>query len=222
MHMRLVLLVAALAACGGTTGSETPAIDTVTPAFGPLSGGTRIVITGSGFLRDGATPDRVLFGTNESPQAGVVDDFTLEATLPASAMAGDVPITVFNRNGNVMLTGKFHYSAEPVISSVSPKNVVYSSTNTTVTLTGTGFKDENAGIATVLVNGVPAIDVQVQSDTQLTFTATAGVVLSRPDITLTNKRGTSIKDNAYRYIPFENPGLILFPKNSTTTFLFFY
>src|SRR4051794_4287255 len=102
--MRLVLVAAVLAACSGSSGNEDPTIDTVSPAFGPLAGGTRVVITGSGFLRDGATPDRVLFGANESPQAGVVDDFTLEATVPATTTAGDVAITVFNRNGNVMVT----------------------------------------------------------------------------------------------------------------------
>jgi hypothetical protein len=223
VHMRLVLVAAFLAACGGTTGNDTPTIESVTPGFGPLSGGTRIVIKGSGFLRDGATPDRVLFGSLESPQAGVVDDFTLEATVPAATMAGDVPITVFNRNGNVMVTGQFHYSSEPTISSVTPKNVVYSSTDTTVTLTGTGFKDENAGIVSVLIDGTtPAIDVQVQSDTQLTFTAAPGQVLARPDLVLTNTRGNAIKVNAYRYVPSLMPGLILFVRNSLSTFAIFY
>lgn len=215
-----VLLVGA--SCGGSTTSDAIVIDSVTPAFGPLSGGTRIVITGSGFLRDGATPDRVLFGTHESPQAGVVNDTTLEAELPAGDMSGDVQITVFNQNGNVTAMGMFHYSSTPTIMSISPKSVVYSSDNTTVTVTGSGFKDEAAGVVSLTVDGDPAVDVEVQSDTQLTFTAKPGAIMSRPDLTLSDARGTVTQTNAFLYAPSTNPGFFLFPKNSTSTFAFFY
>ena len=222
MCKRLCIVLLA-SACGGGSTSDTIAISSVTPNFGPLGGGTRIVISGSGFLRDGATPDRVLFGSHESPQAGVVDDMTLEAVVPAGDAAGDVPITVFNRNGNVtVMSGAFKYSTEPVISSVSPSNVLFSSDNTTVTITGSGFKDEDAGVVTLLVDGDPAIDVQVQSDTQLTFTAKPGQIMSRPDLTLTDARGTVTKPNAFRYVPSMSPGFWLFPRQSQSTFAVFY
>ena len=223
MCKRLCFVALFASACGGGTTSDTIAITSVTPNFGPLGGGTRIVISGSGFLRDGATPDRVLFGSHESPQAGVVDDTTLEVELPPGDTAGDVPITVFNRNGNTMvMSGVFHYSSEPVISTVSPSSVLFSSDSTTVTITGSGFKDEDAGVVELLIDGDPAVDVQVQSDTQLTFTAKPGQIMSRPDLTLTDARGTASKPNAFRYVPSTSPGLWLFPRNSNTTFAFFY
>lgn len=219
----LALLTVALVACGGSGADDTEiVIESVTPAFGPLSGGTRVVITGSGFLRAGATPNRVLFGGRESPQAGAVDDFTLEAIVPEGVAAGDAPITVFNRNGNVMAEGLFKYSTEPTVGSLSPTRVLFSSTDTTVTITGSGFMDENAGRPMVLIDGEPALDVQVVSDTQITFTAKPGPILVTPEVHVINARGTAVVEEGFKYVPSLSPGLWVFPKNSTTTFALFY
>ncbi|MBA3395110.1 MAG: IPT/TIG domain-containing protein [Deltaproteobacteria bacterium] len=197
-------------------------MDSVSPGFGPLSGGTRVVITGAGFLNGGASPNRVLFGVQESPQAGAVDDATLEVVVPAGEAAGDVPITVFNRNGNIVAMGKFKYSSEPTITTVTPANVLFSSEDTTVTVNGTGFLDENAGRPTVLVNGEAPIDVQVISDTQITFTAKPGEILAKPVIEIDNARGSAEKLSAFRYVPSLTPGLFVFPKNTTQVFAVFF
>ena len=223
--MRTRLEFAALfvcAACGGGSTSDEIKIDSVEPAFGPLGGGTRVVLKGTGFLRDSAAPDRVLIGGNEAPLAGAVNDTELEVEVPPSDKAGDAEVIVINHNGYGKAMGVFHYSTAPTINSVTPSDVVYSSTSTNMTITGSGFKEEDAGFLRVLVDGTPAVDVMVASDTQLSFTALPGQALSSPDITIEDNRGQVVKPHAFRYTPGPRGGLLLFPNFSPTVFAVFF
>jgi hypothetical protein len=218
---RRLVLATFVVACGGGTTDDSISIDNVTPAFGPLSGGTRVTISGRGFLRDGAPPNRVVIGDIEAPLAAASDDGTLEVVTPPAEMAGDARIIVFNRNGQGTAMGKFHYSEGPTIVSVSPAKVVFDS-NATVTVTGTGFKDENAGPVRVLVDGAPAVDVTVTSDTELSFAAPRGTVLSHATIEVINGRGEAMKDDSFVFTPAANPTLLIFTKFNPTTWAYFY
>ena len=109
-RVRLLIGVAFVAGCGGDAGSVSPAVDSISPNFGPLSGGSHVTITGSGFLVGGAPPNHVVFGDVEAPLAAADTDTTLEVTVPPGEKSGDVPIIVFNRNGEVTVMGQFHYS----------------------------------------------------------------------------------------------------------------
>ncbi len=207
--MRRSLFILLTIGCGGGGTAAPPSITAINPAFGPLSGGTRVIITGQGFLADGAPPDRVVFGDSEAPLAAATDDTTLEVEVPPGTKAGDVPIVVFNQNGSTTAMGIFHYSTVPTITTVTPTEVVFSATTTTVTISGTGFKDESAGVVGVTLDGMPAVDVNVTSDTQLTITAVAGLPMVKPVIEVTNNRGVA-SSTGFRYVPSMNPGLILF------------
>lgn len=220
MGTRLTLLALMLCACGGSS-DNTIVIDKVTPDHGPLGGGTRVVIEGAGFMVDGAPPNRVVIGGNEAPLAAASNDGTLEVTIPPSDMPGPVKILVFNRNGSVVADGKFRYSTPPTVTSVTPSSVPFDSITTTVTVTGTGFMDEGAGVPNVEVAGGSPVDVKVVSDTQLTFTALPGTPLSRPTVSVTNARGTGAKTRAFRYIPSTSPGLIAFARSPTIFAIYF-
>jgi hypothetical protein len=220
VRTRLVFALAFVIACGGSS-DATLEIEKVTPDHGPLGGGTRVVIEGAGFLINGAPPNRVVIGDNEAPLAAASSDGTLEVTIPSSDTPGPVPILVFNRNGSVVAEGKFRYSTPPTVTSVSPLNVPFDSITTTVTVTGTGFMDENAGVPIVDVAGGVPVDVKVVSDTQLTFTARPGVPLSRPTVKVTNARGTGSKVRAFRYIPGTSPGLIAFARGPSIFAIYF-
>lgn len=220
MQPRLALIATFAVACSGTT-DDTIKIDSIVPNFAPLSGGTRVVIRGQGFLRSGATPDRVLIGGVEAPQAGAVDDSNLEVDVPPGVMPGDVPVVVFNRNGTATAMGQFHYSTPPAVMSVTPADVLYSS-NAMMTVTGSGFKDEEAGPPKVIVNGKPGLDVQITSDTQLTFTSPVDDPLVRPVVTVINARGTVSKKAAYRYTPSANPTLVLFANANPNTYVIYF
>lgn len=223
MRFRLLCLAPALfaGACSGgddAVGGATPMIAAVEPDFGPLPGGKRVIITGSGFLNGGAPPNRVVIGDREALQAGVIDDENLEVVIPEADSPGEVDVVVFNDNGFSMAAGAFRYSTEPAIEAVSPAEVPYDATSTTITLTGSGFADEDADVTTVLVDGEPALDVEVTSDTTLTFTAPPGVIGTSPDIVVLNGRGDGDDADAYRYVDSGSGALIMIPITRTNEF----
>ncbi len=221
--MRRLCLLLICGACATDNGTaDAPAISAVTPAFGPLSGGARVVISGTGFLADGAAPNRVVVGGVEAPQTGAIDDRQLEVELPPGEQPGNADIIVFNRNGQATATGVFHYSTAPTVDGVTPGNVVHDSTSTNMTVTGSGFLDENPGRMQVLVDGVPAVDVEILSDTQLTFTALPGQPLTTPEVQVVNNRGAGARDRAFRYTPGPRSGLLLFPSQSPNIFAVFF
>jgi len=195
--------------CANDPPTNGVSITAADPPFGPLVGGTRITLVGSGFLTNGAAPNRVVIGNREAPQAGVIDDNHLEVSIPPGELPGDVPIIVFNRLGQATATGIFKYSTTPVVTTVTPNDVLYTALATTMTIEGSGFADEGAGFTRVLVDGVPAVDVEILSDTQLKFTAPPGVPLSRPAISIVNDRGVGAS-SGFRYVPSTRKGLLLF------------
>jgi hypothetical protein len=86
-----------------------PTITSVSPQDGPIGGGTRVHITGTGLA--GAT--EVRFGNALSKQFAVRNNGkVLTAVAPAGA-AGTVPITIVAPSGSVSTTGKvgFTYKA---------------------------------------------------------------------------------------------------------------
>jgi hypothetical protein len=226
MRLGLYFVAAAIALAGCSGGSDDPpappAVSAITPDYGPMAGGTRVVITGSGFLADGAPPNRVVIGGREAPLAGAINDETLEVVVPEGSGPGATDVVVFNSNGFVEATGIFRYSEAPAIASVSPEDVVFDATDATVTITGSGFLDEDAGPVTVFVDGEKALDVEVVSDTTITFTSPPGAILHEPDIQVVNRRGETELPEAYRYRPFAGQSLMLFPRLSPANFVIFY
>ena len=208
-----------LAACGREP--TTLQIERAIPAYAPVVGGTTIRITGAGFAADEAGPNRVMIASREAPLARTVDDATLEIVLPPADQPGDAEVVVLNRHGNARATGILRYSAAPAIDAVAPTDVVFSSTSTVVTLTGSGFFDEDAGTASVVVDGQLASDVVVTSDTSLTFIAPPGVALVWPDLELINQRGTATAQRGFRYTPSDREGLLLFSVSSSQFALFY-
>jgi hypothetical protein len=94
----------------GDTGSVTLTIgprqvDQVSPATGPIAGGTVVTITGIGLT--GATG--VLFGGVAGTAFSVVNDTRITVTTPAHA-AGAVDVVVQHPAGNVTAGGAFLYT----------------------------------------------------------------------------------------------------------------
>lgn len=104
---------------------STPSIAAVTPALGPQTGGTMVLLTGSGF-EAGA---RVYFGEREASSVVVVSASTLTAVTPAAAAPGPVDVRVQNSNGQVVTQNQgFVYvdprllGPAPLVSAVNPNN----------------------------------------------------------------------------------------------------
>lgn len=229
MQTRLCFLavLTAGAACGGgggvlvDGGPDTPSILEITPDNGPLGGGLRVTITGSGFLANGAPPNRVVIGGREAAAAGVIDDETLEVVIPPGDASGSVDVTLFNANGYAEAAGAFRYRDLPVVTSVTPAEVVYSAASTQMTIIGSGFTADDAGAVSVFIDGFRAVDVDVVNDTTITFTATAGPALALPDIRVENDNGEAVKVDGFRYVPATADGLLLFAQ-SPETFAFYF
>ena len=172
---------------GGTT-TTSPAdeftymqVTGVSPAAGPLAGGTPVTITGTGFT--GAT--LVDFGTTP------VSNFTVNSsgtqiTLTSPAGTGTVDITVTGPGGTTIPSpaDEFTFLAAPEVTGVSPA-AGPTSGGTRVTITGTSFTD-----ATHVEFGTNAgTSVEVLSATQIAATSPAGT--GTVDVVVTGPGGVS-------------------------------
>jgi hypothetical protein len=197
-------------ACGGDPAGELR-IAAATPDHGPLGGGTTIALAGAGFASHGA-PVRVLIAGREAPLAAARDDATLEVVIPFGDRPGDAELVVLTERATARATGVFRYSTPPAIDAIAPAEVLFSSSSTRVTVTGSGFLDEGAGDVQVAVGGQLAADVVVESDTRLSFTAPPGRPLAEPELAIADRRGSAIRGRAFRYIPSTRGGLLVFQK----------
>ena len=92
---------------GYTYVNTAPTVASITPASGPIAGGTAVTITGTNFV-SGAT---VSFGGTAATGVTVVSSTSITATAPAHA-AGAVDLVVTNPNGqNGTLSNGYTYNA---------------------------------------------------------------------------------------------------------------
>ncbi|MGN2638377.1 IPT/TIG domain-containing protein [Nocardia takedensis] len=154
-----------------------PTITSVLPVSGPTTGGTSVVITGTGF----GGPTTVRFG-------GTATTFTLDSPTRITAVApggavGTVQVTVTDAAGTSNGVA-YEYLAVPSLTGVAPGQGSTAG-GTTVVLTGTGL----SGVTAVSFGGVAAISFTVDSDTQITAVTPAGTGIAV--VTVTAPGGTS-------------------------------
>lgn len=181
----------AVTATQAFTYDPAPSVSAVSPARGPVQGGTRITLTGQGFV------------AGAQLYLGGVPAFAVDVQGPTSLVAvtnagtaGVVDVKVKNPDTQEgTLAGGFTYDPAPTLTALSP---VTGSTagGTTVTLTGTGFL---AGAA-VRFGTSAATGVTVLSATELTAVTPArplGVVT----VTVANPDGqTAQLPRAFRFV----------------------
>jgi hypothetical protein len=139
---------------GGFTYEVTPTVTGVTPSSGPTAGGTKITITGTGFVT-GAT---VTIGGIAATVVTVVNTTSITATTPAGT-AGAQSVIVTTPGGPGTLTNGFTYEVTPTVTNISPNSGPVAG-GTAVTITGTGF----ASGATVTIGGNAATALSIASD----------------------------------------------------------
>ncbi|MEL0627543.1 IPT/TIG domain-containing protein [Salinibacterium amurskyense] len=158
---------------------DPPAVTSISPDEGPLSGGTDVTIIGTGFT--GATG--VTFDGDEGTSFTVVSDTEITVTTPAGA-EGAATVVVEHPNGDAD-GGDFTYLAAPVITDISPV-AGPTSGGTSVTLTGTGF----TGATGVTFDGDDGTSFTVVSDTEITVTSPAHAV-GAVEVTVAHPGGAS-------------------------------
>ena len=111
-----------------------PALTSISPAVGPIAGGTAVVITGRNFT--GATA--VKFGTAAADHYTVNSATQITAVTAATASTGTVDVRVTTPGGTsaVVAADLFNFIAIPTVTGVTP-NVGPLGGGTTVTITGT-------------------------------------------------------------------------------------
>ncbi|MFF9815919.1 IPT/TIG domain-containing protein, partial [Streptomyces sp. NPDC014006] len=156
-----------------------PVVSSASPNQGPESGGTAVVITGTGFTSVLA----VRFGVKAATSYTVNSSTQITAVTPSGS--GTVNVTVATSQGTSTQTVPFTYVVAPSVSGVSPNQGSVSG-GTTVTLTGVNL----SGATAVSFGGVPAASFTVNSGTQITAVSpahAAGAVA----VTVTTPSGTS-------------------------------
>ncbi|HKK71720.1 MAG TPA: IPT/TIG domain-containing protein [Candidatus Krumholzibacteria bacterium] len=88
---------------------EPPRIDALTPASGPMAGGTIITVVGENFGVDRTTPRTVSFGDVSSGSVQFVDDRQLLAELPEATQPGPVGVFVDVAGAAASLPDGFTY-----------------------------------------------------------------------------------------------------------------
>lgn len=168
-----------------------PTVSTISPTSGPGSGGTRVVITGSGLT--GATG--VKFGTTPATSFTVNSATKVVAYAPAEA-AGTVDVTVTVAGVTTApVSGDRYTYWVPTVTSISPTGGSVSG-GTKVTITGANLN----GASTVRFGSVLASSFVVNSKTKITAYAppqSAGTV----GVSVTTPAGTSatISADSYTY-----------------------
>lgn len=169
-----------------------PVVTGVSPNSGPITGGTPITVTGSGFT--GATSVTIggiyTFFT-------VLDDNTISDTTPAGDAAGDAVDVVVSTAGGASATGpadQFTYvpavsPLAPIVDKVTP-NFGAPAGGKAVTIAGANFTG-----ATEVDFGTTAVTAfKIVSDTSITTTSPPGT--GAVDVTVWNGYGQSLTSTA--------------------------
>ena len=177
-----------------------PNLTALTPDHGRADGGTTVVLAGSGFLDDDAGTPSVLFGGVSATGVVVLDDGSVSCAAPAGTPGSTVDVRVSNANGESLILAGWRYHALPTLASLAPARGPAAG-GTLVTVTGTGFLNDEAGTNSILIGGKFSSKVNVVSDTTLTFLTPDGHPNAVVDVRVSNQNGSATRENSFRYNP---------------------
>ncbi|WP_430391814.1 putative Ig domain-containing protein [Dyella sp. 20L07] len=186
-----------------------PAVTSMSPTSGPAAGGTSVTIMGTGFT--GATA--VAFGGTAATGYTVISATQITATAPAGSGTVDVRVTTPSGTSPATASDQFTYIAAPVVTSLSPITGLLGG-GTSVTISGTGF----TGSTAVTFGGAAATTYTVNSATQITAIAPAGMGAGTVDVRVTSPGGTSAisATDRFTYVPMPTV-VIVSPDTGLTT-----
>ena len=177
-------------------------LQALSPARGPVSGGTPVTLSGAGFNSGLAPTDpaaaalatSVSFGGNPVLGVTVLADGTLQVFSPAG-VAGPADVTIANPNGEVTCTGCFDFLAPIEIDQVAPPTGPLVG-GTPITVSGLGFD----GQTVLLIGSRAVIQTHAISSTQLTGLTPPGSVAGAVDVRAFNRNGAALLHAAFRYL----------------------
>ena len=169
------------------TYETTPTVTGINPAYGPLSGGVPVTITGTSFL--GATAVSI---------GAAVQSFTVDSDLQITATpdvgtAGSKDVSVTTPVGTGTGTGLYTYVAPPTVAEISPSTGNMSG-NMVVTITGSSF----TGATAVTIGGAAVNSFTVTDENTITAVTPSGTEGSA-SVLVTNLVGTNDANDLYTY-----------------------
>lgn len=116
-------------------------ISSITPSFGPVSGGTTLFIRGEGFIAGGSNMVFCLIGKSLT-EAEVISSSLLKCRVPPSTLALSVPVQITFDEGHQYITSdsNFTYVLQPSIHDIIP-SFVPATEKTTVHVYGENFSN---------------------------------------------------------------------------------
>jgi IPT/TIG domain/FG-GAP repeat len=176
--------------------AEAPTVSGVAPGEGPATGGTPVIVTGTGFTASST----VSFGSVMAAAADVDVLSPTEISVLSPAGAGTVDVTVSGLGGTSATSPAdlFSYVPAPTVRAVAPHEGPVLG-GTPVTITGTGF----TASSTVRFGSLVAVEAEVLSPTRIGVVAPAGSEVGAVDVTVSGVGGTSATSPADRfsYVP---------------------
>jgi RHS repeat-associated protein len=172
----------------------------VSPNAGPLSGGTHVMISGSGFT--GAK--KVTFGT-KAARFHVVSDTTIAAKSPPGTGTVDVVVTTPAGTSTVAPGDQFTYTKRPTISSLSPR-LGPTTGGTAVTITGANFSG-----TTAVLFGKRSAGFTLVSDQEIQATSPPGHGVV--NVRVTTPAGASPSSHTDHFSYIAGPGVVAVAPN---------
>ncbi len=186
-----------------------PNVTAISPAKGPVTGGTRVTLTGTGFT--GATAVR--FGNRAGTGLVVNSGQSITVTSP-SGVAGAVHVTVITPAGSstASTASRFTYLARPNVTAISPASGSATG-GTRVVIAGTGF----TGTTAVFFGNQAGTSLTVNSGTLIMITSPPNIA-GPAYITVTTPGGTSAASPASQFMYIPPPTVTaISPANGPTT-----
>ncbi|MFL5319649.1 MAG: IPT/TIG domain-containing protein [Myxococcaceae bacterium] len=176
-------------------------ITKVLPPRGGSSGGTQVLIQGSGFVlgvAERATEAKkvttIKFGSNPAIDFQIIDDQTIDVRVPPG-QAKTVNVTLTNPRGTFSCGNCYTYYDELFLSSVTPKEGPLAG-GTDVKITGQGFTND----VQVLFGQFSSPTVTFVSDKEIHAISPRGAVADLVDITVYNKNGVGFQRRVFQYV----------------------
>jgi hypothetical protein len=174
----------------------TPTVTNAVPGNGPPSGGTSVVITGTGFT--GATAVR--FGATSATTFDINSD--TQITAPAPPGTGTVAVSVSVGGFTGSMSNAFVYAGAPTITSLGTTTGPVGG-GTSVVINGSNFSN-NRSVTGVTFGGVAVATGSITWNTTgkitVTAPASAGLAEGPVPVVVTTGAGTSNSNFNYTYI----------------------
>jgi hypothetical protein len=144
---------------GYTYQAPAPTVTSITPASGPIAGGTNVTISGTNFVT-GAT---VTIGGTAATGVAVTNATTITATVAAHAVgAANVTVNNPDTQSGTLTNGFTYLGPAPTVTGIAPTSGTTAG-GTNVTMTGTNFVTGALG----LDRGTAATNVAVTNATTI-------------------------------------------------------